>query len=132
MMGANVVDNSWCFSRDGHDVTPLALVVLNSDDATDALVGIWQRASFKVLADGGANRVYDAAQRADPSGALAKRLVPNAIAGDWDSVRPEVADFYRALGASLERDDGQDDNDLWKSLRLVRREQDTLGVKVRC
>ena len=127
-MDTQVVDNSWCFSRD--DVTPLALVVLNSDDATAALVGVWQRATFKVLADGGANRVYDAALRTDPSGALAKRLVPDAIAGDWDSIRPEVADFYRGLGAALERDDGQDDNDLWKSLRLVRRRQEVSGVKV--
>lgn len=112
------IDHSALF-HPRNDVTPLALVVLNTDSSVAALQQLMQRASFCVFADGGSNRVHDACMHHDPSGKLAKSLLPSAIAGDWDSIRPEVAEFYADLGVRLEKDDGQDDNDLWKSLKVV-------------
>ena len=70
---------------------------------------LWETSSFRVCADGGANRLYDAIST----------LIPNAIRGDLDSLRPDVRAYYKEKGVCIQQDDNQDTNDLDKALQLV-------------
>jgi len=47
-------------------------------------------ASLRICADGGANRLYDTLETNEQR----YRLLPHALIGDLDSVRPAVIDFY--------------------------------------
>lgn len=95
---------------------PLALVVLNTtDDESKALLRqLWSRAALRVCADGGANRLYDSFG-ANPTGDR-ERYIPDMIVGDLDSLRPEVATFYEALGTEVKRRPDQDHTDFEKCL----------------
>ena len=102
----------------------LALVLANYT-LPRRLTHLWARSRLRVAADGGANRLYDQIPSfapelspeevrrpggtvgwaawmltADVSQARA-RFVPHLIAGDLDSVRPEVLEFYRKHGAEV-------------------------------
>ncbi|KAL7749667.1 cAMP-dependent protein kinase subunit [Sorochytrium milnesiophthora] len=80
---------------------------------------------------GGANRLYDAlnGQANGPSSGgsndslqtsdIKQRLIPNLICGDLDSLRPDVANFYRGLGVRIEKSNCQDTTDLDKSIRFL-------------
>lgn len=95
-----------------------ALVVLNTDCVGPLLRRFWDQAHLRVCADGGANRLYDAALA---NGAEAvSGWVPHYVKGDLDSLRPEVARHFAKLGARVVRDPDQDTNDLEKCLELIR------------
>lgn len=54
-------------------------------------------AQLKIVADGGANQLYDAV--CQQQGTVSpKDYVPDIIKGDLDSIRPEVLTFYQQLG----------------------------------
>lgn len=95
---------------------PLALVVLNTtDDQSKALLPqLWSRAVLRVCADGGANRLYDSFG-ANLTGDR-ERYIPDMIVGDLDSLRPDVATFYEALGTEVKRRPDQDHTDFEKCL----------------
>lgn len=95
---------------------PLALIVLNTtDDESKALLSqLWSRAVLRVCADGGANRLYDSFG-ANLSGDR-ERYIPDMIVGDLDSLRPDVATFYEALGTEVKRFPDQDLTDFEKCL----------------
>ena len=68
-----------------------ALVVLNSASFGPWLLErLWAASSFRVCADGGANRLFDL---------LGESHVPDAIVGDLDSARAAVLAAYGAAGA---------------------------------
>lgn len=89
-----------------------AVVVLNTDCVGPLLHRFWAQAHMRVCADGGANRLYDAAGE--------EALVPHYIKGDLDSLRPEVGRHFEMLGTRVIRDPDQDTNDLQKCLELLR------------
>jgi len=94
-----------------------ALVVLNSPSFGRAMLErLWAGAALHVCADGGANRLFDSSDAS-----MRSSLVPHHIVGDLDSARPDVVDFYKALGSGLERAEDQDRNDLDKALDVVER-----------
>ena len=74
------------------------IVILNSENAWTSTGGsdmnllrrIWKNMEFICCADGGANRLYDCLP--EPDRGLYK---PQFIAGDLDSIRVDVASFYR-------------------------------------
>jgi thiamine pyrophosphokinase len=90
-----------------------ALVILNSPimQSPPSLVfqHLWDFSSFRVAADGGANRLYD----------FNSSLLPDAIRGDLDSLRPNVRAHYEERGVSVTRDCDQNTNDLDKALQLI-------------
>ncbi len=103
-------------------VSTYDLIVLNSG-ATALPVAplsaffdsLWGRARLRVCADGGANRVHDA-----PSACAAvSRSLPTLIAGDLDSIRPDVLREYAAQGVPVVHSTCQDTTDLEKCLRLL-------------
>ena len=52
-----------------------------------------------------------------------ENMVPDAVTGDFDSIRPCVLDFYRQRGTEIVHDPSQSSNDFDKSLRLVEEAQ---------
>ena len=95
-----------------------ALVVLNTDCVGPLLRRFWDQAHLRVCADGGANRLYDAALANEAE--AASGWVPHYVKGDLDSLRPEVARHFAKLGARVVQDPDQDTNDLEKCLELIR------------
>ncbi|KAK9446707.1 thiamine pyrophosphokinase [Limtongia smithiae] len=70
-----------------------ALIILNQPIADlDMLARVWRNAAVVACADGGANRLYDALDDD-----LRTRYKPDFIAGDLDSLRPDVRSFYEHL-----------------------------------
>ena len=90
----------------------LALVLLNIDGACDlshpVLRHLWPNAAVRMCADGAANRLHDAAP--------GESVLPDCIRGDLDSLRNDVADFYRERGVVVEHDASQVTNDFEKCL----------------
>lgn len=75
---------------------PFALVLLNTPIPRDhwrAFLRLWRHASFRVCADGGANRLLDSVGTGAWSGSSDLPL-PNQICGDLDSLREDVRDFF--------------------------------------
>lgn len=75
-----------------------ALLLLNSASMHNpvtlrVLQTIWPNSVFKICADGGANRLFDAP--AYSSSMVQQHYIPDFITGDLDSVRPDVAEYYR-------------------------------------
>ena len=88
-----------------------ALVVLNSASfGAGLLEKLWAASTYRVCADGGANRLFDL---------LGPSFVPDAIVGDLDSARGDVLEAYAAGGAAVARVEDQDANDLSKALDAV-------------
>ena len=105
-----------------------AVVLLNYDLPPHAL-SLWLSCSYRVCADGGANRVQDLRAAYD---AATKELNyngddvfkhPHRIVGDMDSVWGSVASLYRdnkAYGCLLDdQSDDQDSTDIVKCLRAI-------------
>lgn len=56
-----------------------ALIICNGDPPPEELLQqLWQKADYRVAADGGANHL------------LSQQLLPDAVVGDFDSLQPEV------------------------------------------
>lgn len=131
--------HSNAFWSDPHSVPRLAVLLLNAplaphwqlrgppssssstDSATSELFRtLWNSAELRVCADGGANRLFDASNAArNSSDRDSDVLDPHCIKGDLDSLRSDVRTFYAARGVRVERDAGQDSNDLDKCLELL-------------
>ena len=94
-----------------HDKDSTALVILNTPWRVAALHKLWAASAFHVCADGAANRLHDTFRddlAARDGLALVHRhmswYMPEAITGDFDSVRPEVLEHYRHRGARIVHD----------------------------
>eukprot|EP00903_Cladosiphon_okamuranus_P008477 g8144.t1 len=101
------------------DDGPLALVILNAhgDGESEGLLRhLWARSALRVCADGGANRLHDSFDNAEEASEERARYVPDVIVGDLDSLRPEVACFYKNLGTKIKVRDDQDHCDFEKCL----------------
>ena len=103
----------------------LALCILNVELQHDLSVQssifthLWREAGVRVCVDGAANRLHDSLADADRG-----RLLPDLIKGDLDSIRDDVAAFYRGLGVPLERDAETDRHDFDKCLRWLEQRQE--------
>eukprot|EP00514_Thraustochytrium_sp_LLF1b_P009188 CAMPEP_0184559650 /NCGR_PEP_ID=MMETSP0199_2-20130426/46536_1 /TAXON_ID=1112570 /ORGANISM="Thraustochytrium sp., Strain LLF1b" /LENGTH=253 /DNA_ID=CAMNT_0026956945 /DNA_START=1609 /DNA_END=2370 /DNA_ORIENTATION=- len=90
----------------------VALVILNVKDiGVRRLDQLWGRATWKICADGGANRLFDFTD-----GNEKDQFIPDAIVGDLDSLRDDVKIFYEAEGCTIRRYPEQDTHDLDKAL----------------
>ncbi|KAK4129863.1 thiamine pyrophosphokinase [Trichocladium antarcticum] len=113
----------WCpgaLIRGGpqRESTGLALIVLNQpfEDNLAAIRQLWNNASVRIAADGGANRLYDAAgKHGDPS--LDALCV---IIGDLDSLRPETRAYYESRRTRVIQDPDQYSTDFGKAVHHIR------------
>lgn len=133
------MDPLGCLIKIGSNTTTTtknALVVLNDPypkpELMQTLVPLWNLSDLVVIADGAANFVYDLLIRnrgeggSDTSGPKStKQFLPHAICGDWDSIRPDVEQYFRSQNTVLIKDTSQDENDLWKCLKEVQNRQNS-------
>lgn len=125
-----------------------ALILLNtpisapqgssSTSSSTALRGVlgalWDASSYRVCADGAANRLYDATVGSASTNGVAQAetneaildasnqlYLPDMITGDLDSLLPHVREYYEDRGVPVVRVEDQDQHDLDKSLAAVER-----------
>ncbi|ORX49108.1 thiamin pyrophosphokinase 1-like protein [Hesseltinella vesiculosa] len=77
---------------------------------------LWDRATFKFAADGGANRLYDAFK---DTPTLLEKYVPDEIAGDMDSLRDDTKDYYESKGVPVTKVSEQMTTDLMKCVIIL-------------
>ena len=141
MCSAREHDNSWFTAPPDTVQEPVALVLLNTPPRpASALRQLWALSSYRVCADAAANRLRDSIQLAlgkesmvsGSPAALRQRLenlqqisrmhesmVPDAVTGDFDSIRPDVLDFYSQRGCTIAHDPDPNCTDFDKALHLV-------------
>jgi hypothetical protein len=139
-------------SSDGNQRTPSALIILNTpiinlsqdrdgsnegndDVALSGVLGVlWKASSYRVCADGGANRLYDATvaimNRKEEEGVVGVNdavsnincnpdFLPDLITGDLDSLRSDVRMYYESKGVPVIRVQDQDYHDLDVSMHML-------------
>lgn len=92
----------------------VSLLILNRPIQLGILRKFLPYTKLLVAADGGANRLFDCLpeeERVD--------FKPNYIVGDLDSIRSDVADFYKSKGVQFEHVGCQDNTDMHKSLTKI-------------
>ena len=103
-----------------HVQAPAALIILNTpitssnpalDDLSGALGVLWKASSYRVCADGGANRLFEATVQ-DASRVSNTEYLPDLITGDLDSLFPHVREHYEKKTVPIVRVEDQDYHDL--------------------
>ncbi|KAL1924177.1 uncharacterized protein VTP21DRAFT_7212 [Calcarisporiella thermophila] len=113
-----IADLLYASSRPSHlePRHPYVLIILNNPiTREDILRHLWDNASLRICADGGANRLYDKFAHTPDS----HRFIPEYIHGDLDSIRQEVRAYYEERGANVKRIEDQDSTDFMKCIELV-------------
>lgn len=100
-----------------------ALIILHSPiDQYEYVRRLYQHASYRLCADGGANRLYNILTKQFPDltpiEALRKAL-PNCVHGDLDSLDNNVRKLYEQLGVEISKDPDQYSTDLEKAVKKV-------------
>eukprot|EP00804_Cyclotella_cryptica_P014136 CCRYP_005566-RA/>CCRYP_005566-RA protein AED:0.02 eAED:0.02 QI:298/1/1/1/1/1/2/76/366 len=125
-------------SNDQKSLPPAALIILNtpiinhnnpnkgveSYELPGVLNALWQSSSYRICADGGANRLYEATVASHEAlhsqeTASSRSFLPDLITGDLDSLLPHVQEFYEHRGVPIVRIEDQDYHDLDKALMAV-------------
>ncbi|OWF46943.1 thiamin pyrophosphokinase 1-like isoform X2 [Mizuhopecten yessoensis] len=93
----------------------VTLMILNQPQDIDVtfMKQMWAKATLKATVDGGTNVLYDSV-KADRD-----LYIPDLISGDFDSIRPEVSEFYKSKGVEIVSTPDQDYIDFAKALRLL-------------
>lgn len=101
----------------------VALIVLNSPiPSYDYLVRLYNHASLRICADGGANRVHDLVFRGDHGQTVSdwfSQTLPTLIHGDLDSLRQDVRSKYESAGVEVSQDPDQYSTDFGKAIKQI-------------
>ncbi len=80
---------------------------------------LWESSNYRVCADGGANRLYDATMGENSSLDDDTLYLPDIITGDLDSLKPHVREYYEAKGVKIIQVEDQNFHDLDKAFMAV-------------
>jgi len=105
------VDNTFLDCEEKPLDTIVFTIFLNRPFDSKVLCNLHRLSSYSIMADGAANYFHD-----NFSGRGLSEIFPDAIVGDLDSIREEVADYYKDRGVNVQRCFSQDDSDLEKCL----------------
>ncbi|CAZ79964.1 unnamed protein product [Tuber melanosporum] len=101
---------------EGEDNQSFALIILNQEITNLKLFEtLYKNSKLVICADGGANRLYDAYTTEEDRFSHA----PACIAGDLDSLRPDVQSYYSTLGVEILKVVDQDLTDFEKCLSWI-------------
>nr|XP_039265888.1 thiamin pyrophosphokinase 1-like [Styela clava] len=124
-----------CIKSAKNNAEKIAVTILNMDTGCDISQSIfhrlWDQAIFRACIDGGANFVHDIIHKDTTCGFT--RHMPDFVCGDFDSIRPEVKQFYESQSETVvTQTPDQDATDFTKGLRLIaeRLHQKNLDIDV--
>ncbi|OAQ33456.1 Thiamin pyrophosphokinase [Linnemannia elongata AG-77] len=97
-----------------------ALIILNQPILIHRTLfnNVWQNATYRFCADGGANRLYDLLKTDEERSRY--EFLPDYIRGDLDSLRDSVKNYYQSKGVPVEGVDDEYSTDFMKCVELVR------------
>lgn len=101
----------------------VALIILNSPIASyEYFRRLYEHASLRICADGGANRLHDLLLQQHPDADtldVLRDLPPTLIHGDLDSLLPDVRMKYESIGVEVSEDEDQYSTDFGKAIKQV-------------
>ncbi|XP_065222762.1 thiamin pyrophosphokinase 1-like [Planococcus citri] len=112
---AKLLNTSHNFSEN----SSYSFIVLNTPILNpDLVLPLWNHASFKMVVDGGGNHLYSLIQQRKDED-VENFAIPNVISGDFDSVKPNVLEFYRKNDTILVHTPDQTKTDFFKALEVL-------------
>ncbi|CAD8093299.1 unnamed protein product [Paramecium sonneborni] len=92
----------------------IAILILNTQINQKVFDFYYTPNAYLICADGGANRLYQ----------YQKKIIPQCIIGDLDSLKLEIQEYYSSLNCPIIKIDDQDTSDFEKALYFIQQQPD--------